>query len=59
MSIRRAWRSFLARRMRRGTLASSATAARNSGEVKLAAVAAKMPKVPSPSLKRLNGEVEA
>jgi hypothetical protein len=58
LSIKRARRSFLARRRRRETLAILATAAQNSGEVEIAAVVAETPKAPSPSLKRLNREAE-
>jgi hypothetical protein len=58
LSITGAWRSFLARRRRRGTLASLAMVARNSGKVELVAAVAEMPNAPSPSLKRLNGEAE-
>jgi hypothetical protein len=59
LSIQRARRSFLARRRRmRGALASLATAARNSGEAELTAVAAGTPEACSPRRDWLRGGVQ-
>jgi hypothetical protein len=59
LSIQRARRSFQARRRRRRcALASLATAARNSSEVKLAAVAAETPEACSPQRDWLRGGTE-